>query len=73
MWLNVNLPKPSLTTWAEYIYNSKLTNNQIEGWYNKLKKYVKHAQLNIFVLIEILQKTQANTEANQIQISTGGT
>jgi hypothetical protein len=32
-----------------------------------------HAHPNIFVLIELLQKTQANTEANQIQISVGGT
>ena len=44
------------------------------GMARQAKKAPKnHAHPNIFVLIELLQKTQANTEANQIQISVGGT
>jgi hypothetical protein len=39
----------------------------------QIKEHVNHKHSNIFVLIELLQKTQANTEANQIQISVGGT
>jgi hypothetical protein len=53
--------------------NSARTNNHIEGWHGKIKKHLNHAHPNIFVLIELLQKTQANTEANQMQISAGGT
>jgi uncharacterized transporter YbjL len=39
----------------------------------QIKEHVNHKHSNIFVLIELLQKTQANTEANQIQISAGDT
>ena len=37
------------------------TNNHLEGWHGRLKKHLNHAHPNIFVLIELLQKTQANT------------
>ena len=59
--------------WNHFTNEGPRTNNHLEGWHSKLKKLVRHAHPNIYQLIELLKKTQANTEANQIQISAGAT
>ncbi|VDI62638.1 Hypothetical predicted protein [Mytilus galloprovincialis] len=59
--------------WNHFSNEGPRTNNHLEGWHSKLKKHVNHAHPNIYILIEILKKTQANTEANQIQVAAGGT
>ena len=58
--------------WNHFVNEGPRTNNHLEGWHSKLKKLVNHAHPNIYQLIDLLQKTQANTEANQIQIRAGG-
>ncbi|VDH92729.1 Hypothetical predicted protein [Mytilus galloprovincialis] len=52
--------------WNHFSNEGPRTNNHLEGWHSKLKKHVNHAHPNIYILIEILKKTQANTEANQL-------
>lgn len=59
--------------WNHFTNEGPRTNNHLEGWHSKLKKLVRHAHPNIFQLIEILKNTQANTEANDIQVSSGAT
>ncbi|VDI04710.1 Hypothetical predicted protein [Mytilus galloprovincialis] len=59
--------------WNHFSNEGPRTNNHLEGWHSKLKKHVNHAHPNIYIMIEILKKTQANTEANQIQVAAGGT
>ena len=59
--------------WNHFTNEGPRTNNHLEGCHSKLKKLVRHAHPNIFQPIELLQKTQANTEANQIQVSAGAT
>ncbi|XP_071177801.1 uncharacterized protein [Mytilus edulis] len=59
--------------WNHFSNEGPRTNNHLEGWHSKLKKHVNHAHPNIYILIEILKKTQVNTEANQIQVAAGGT
>ena len=59
--------------WNHFDNEDPRTNNHLEGRHSKLKKHINHVHPNIFVLTELHQKTQANTEANKIQILAGGT
>jgi hypothetical protein len=59
--------------WNHFDNEGPHTNNHLERWHGKLKKHLNHAHPNIFFLIDLLQKTQNSTEANQTQISAGGT
>ena len=46
--------------WNHFANAETRTNNYQEKCHSKLKKYANHQHPNIFVLIEILQTTQAN-------------
>ena len=57
-WIEVN----NRQQWNHFDNEGPRTNNHLEGWHGRLKKHLNHAHPNnIFVLIELLQKTQANT------------
>ena len=56
-WVEVN----NRQQWHHFDTEDPRTNNHLEGWHGKSKKHLIHSHPNIFVLIELLQKTQANT------------
>jgi hypothetical protein len=56
-WVEVN----NRQQWHHFDTEDPRTNNHLEGWHGKSMKHLIHSHPNIFVLIELLQKTQANT------------
>ena len=51
--------------------SSPRTNNHVEGWHNKLKRIARKAHPNVYELVEIFKKEQADTEVTLAQLATG--
>jgi len=58
--------------WHHYLTEGLRTTNHLEDWHNKIKKKVRHANPNIYEIIDLLQTTQAMTDITIIQYAAGG-
>ena len=68
-WLNGQF---QLTTWNVFMEDGPRTNNNLEGWHNKVKKIAGKSHLNIFEMVELFRLEQASTEVGLRQLMTGG-
>ena len=68
-WLNGQF---QLTTWNVFMEDGPRTNNNLEGWHNKVKKIVGKSHLNIFEMVELFRLEQASTEVGLRQLMAGG-
>ena len=69
-WLVGNFP-PRLWNVFSMDTSSPRTNNHVEGWHNKLKRIARKAHPNVYELVEIFKKEQADTEVTLAQLATG--
>ena len=58
--------------WNHYSTVGPRTTNHIEGWHHKLNNQLHKAHPNLYIIIELLQKTQASNEIRLIQYAAGG-
>ena len=58
-WLNGQF---QLTTWNVFMGDGPRTNNNLEGWHNKVKKIAGKSHVNIFEMVELFKIEQASTE-----------
>ena len=68
-WLNGQF---QLTTWNVFIEDGPRTNNNLEGWHNKVKKIAGKSHLDIFEMVELYKLQQTSTEVGLRQLMAGG-
>ncbi|XP_046581618.1 uncharacterized protein LOC124289066 [Haliotis rubra] len=60
-----------MTQWNHHNSDGPRTNNHLEGWHSRLKKYVGKAHPNIFEIVSFLSREQTNTENKLVQYAAG--
>ena len=55
------------------LVHAQCTNNNLEGWHNRVKTLAGKAHLNIFEMVELFKTEQCRMEASILQLATGRT
>ena len=69
-WIDSELWPPS--TWSVYIQPIK-TNNDVEGWHNRLKGKAGHSKLNLYQLLQLLRNEATLGDVCTRMMMEGGT
>ena len=68
-WMNGNF-RPRM--WNYYAHTGPRTNNHLEGWHNRMKRILRKAHPNLYEILELFQREQADTEVAIQQLEVGG-